>query len=324
MASAIETRVEPVDFIQNLGHLALGSRLKRLSDRIMAAGQEIYARSHVGFEPRWFPLFRLLADRGPMSMSEAATALRLTNAAISQVVRPMTKAKLVVAKKDPRDERKKVLSLTTEGEALLPSLRPLWDDIERAARELTDFAGIDLLAAIDGVEQALDEEGLFERTARIGKARALEEVEIVDYEPQYAKAFRDLNVEWLEKHFEVEPVDEAIFERPEKILEDGGTIVFARLGDEIVGTCALVKQKDGYEVAKMGVTEKHRGKHIGKKLLEAVIDRARAMGLDAVFLITNSGLIPAVTLYRTAGFRVTHSGPHPKYARGDLVMSLDL
>ena len=290
----------------------------------MSAGQEIYRCSDVDFEPRWFPLFRLLADRGAMTIGEAATTLKLTNAAVSQVVRQITKAGLVTAEKDEYDERKKILALSPAGKALLPRLRPLWGDIERAARELTDFAGLDILAAIDGVEQALDREGLFERTRRIGRARDLEEVAIVDYEPELAPHFRRLNVEWLEKDFSIEPIDEALFARPQAIINKGGVILFARLGNEIVGTCALIHHGEGYELAKMGVTEKHRGKHIGKKLLVAILDRARTLDAKSVFLITNSGLVPAVMLYRSMGFRVTHSGPHEKYARGDLVMELPL
>jgi len=47
----------------------------------------------------------------------------------------------------------------------------------------------------------------------------------------------------------------------EKILQPGGHILMARYNREIVGTCALIKTDDDtYELAKMAVTERARGK----------------------------------------------------------------
>ena len=313
-----------MDFIQDLGHLALGSRLKRLSDRIMSDGAEVYREAGLEFEPRWFPLFRLLADRGPMSVGEAASALGLTHAAISQTANVMTKQKIIAAKKDRGDERRRVLSLTELGMEILPKIQPLWTDIESAVREVVDYGGVDVLAAIDGIEHAMEREKLSERCARLRRRRELEEVSIVDYQPRYAADFRRLNEDWLRKYFTIEPVDVEIFENCQRILDDGGKILFAKIGGEVVGTCALFKQGDTYELAKMAVEERWRGKHIGKKLLQTAIERARKLKARSVFLMTNSSLVPAVSLYRSVGFRVTHSGPHPKYARSDLTMQLDL
>jgi ribosomal protein S18 acetylase RimI-like enzyme len=236
----------------------------------------------------------------------------------------MMKQKIIVAKKDKGDERRRVLSLTELGLEILPKLRPLWIDIETAVREVVDYSGVDVLAAIDGIEHAMDRESLAARCTRLRRQRDLEEVKIVDYARKYRRYFEQHNVEWLEKYFTVEPVDVEIFENCERILEDGGAIIFAKIGDEVVGTCALLKQGDGFELAKMAVTEKWRGRHIGKKLLVAALDRARELGARTVFLLTNSSLVPAVSLYRSVGFRVTHCGPHPKYARSDLAMELEL
>jgi len=44
-------------------------------------------------------------------------------------------------------------------------------------------------------------------------------------------------------------------------LQPGGHILMARYNREIVGTCALIKTDDDtYELAKMAVTERARGK----------------------------------------------------------------
>jgi ribosomal protein S18 acetylase RimI-like enzyme len=192
-------------------------------------------------------------------------------------------------------------------------------------RELAEFAGADPLIIVDGIEQAMTQDGLVERTRRLRRARELAPLQIIDYEPAHAGAFRRLNEEWLRKYFTIEPVDEETFARCGDIVSGGGAILFARLDGELVGTCALIRETaDRFELSKMAVTERYRGLHIGKRLMEAALDRARELGGRTVFLMTSSRLDAAVSLYRRTGFRITHSGPHAKYARSDLVMEMDL
>lgn len=315
-----------MDFLRELGLLALGSRLKRLSDRIMAGGQAIYGGRDLAFEPRWFPVFRLVADRGPTTIGAAARALGLTHAAVSQTVRQMVQRGVLSSRRDASDERRRVVDLTDDGRELLPRLRPLWDDIHSAARDVAQDCGADLLAVLDGLEHALEESNLAERTSSYERERARDSVQIVDFTQQTRDAFRDLNVEWLHEYFRVEPVDEETLSNPEKIiLEPGGAILYAKVDGVIVGTCALQKTDDDvYELTKMAVTRGYRGRQIGKRLMQATLERARRLGARKVFLVTNSGLAPACTLYRRSGFKVVHTGPHPKYERGDLVMEMDV
>lgn len=313
-----------MDFVNDLGYLVLGSRLRRLSDRIMASGQEIYRSAAIDFEPRWFPVFRLLADHGPMTVGVCARRLGLTHAAVSQTASAMAKRGIITSRKDADDERRRLLELTDKGRDLLPFLRDIWEDIESGIRDAVDYGGVDVLAAVEGLEQALAVQSLSERVSQHRANRLMGEVEIVGFRPEYREYFKTLNVEWLEKYFSVEPVDREMLWNPERIIDDGGEILFAKVGDEVVGTCALQKQGDKWELTKMAVTEAHQGRKIGKKLMIATLDVARRMGISRLYLVTNSSLSTAVSLYRKVGFRVTGCGPHPKYERGDLTMELEL
>lgn len=313
-----------MDFIQDLGLLALGSRLRRMSDRIMASGVVLYRAAGVDFEPSWFPVFRVLADRGPQTVGECARHLGLTHAAVSQMARKLIARGLVTASKDAEDERRKVLSLSAEGQGLLPELRELWGDIEACMADAVDYGGVDILAALEGLESAMAVSSLSDRVAERRRSRQLAVVEVVDLEDDLAPHFKRLNYEWLEKHFHVEPIDVEVLGHPERIVDDGGAVLFAKVDLDVVGTVALMKDGDEVELTKMGVTEAWQGKGIGAKLLAAAIERARTMGLESIFLITNSGLTAAVNLYRKYGFRVVQSGPSGKYERGDLRMELTL
>jgi putative acetyltransferase len=143
---------------------------------------------------------------------------------------------------------------------------------------------------------------------------------------EHRAAFERLNVEWLERFFAVEPIDRELFADPQGlIVEAGGAIFMARLADEFVGTVALLPTGERqFELAKMAVTASVQARGIGEMLVRACVEHARAAGAQQLQLMTNSKLERAGRLYRRLGFRVIASGPHPKYARTDLIMALDL
>ena len=160
------------------------------------------------------------------------------------------------------------------------------------------------------------------------ETRSVDPVEILEYDPRFRDHFRLLNLEWIERFFQIEPPDREILEDPEThVLKRGGHIFFARLGEEIVGTCALLKHDDRtFELAKMGVTPSAQGKQIGRRLAEETIRQARSAGASVLFLETNSRLLAAIRLYESLGFM--HFTPPPshkeRYARADVFMRMEL
>jgi GNAT superfamily N-acetyltransferase len=150
-------------------------------------------------------------------------------------------------------------------------------------------------------------------------------IEIVNYRPSYAIIFRELNYEWIRKHFEIEESDRKMLEDPKGyILDKGGAILIALLDGSPVGTCALIKMKEGsYELAKMAVSEKAQGQKIGWKLGLATIEKARELGANKIYLETNSVLTPAINLYKKLGF--THgSSQESPYSRCNVQMEMKL
>jgi GNAT superfamily N-acetyltransferase len=307
------------DHIHALGLMALGSRLRRLSDTMMGAVSALYADAAVGFEPRWFPLYRLLEAHGPLPVSEAAARLRVTHAAVSTLARQMRHRGLVQAEKDPTDERRTLLSLTDAGRALGDGLAALWADLEQAITGLLG-EGPDLMAAVSGVEAALARRALVDRVRDATAARG-EAVQIVEFTPALAPDFERLNLAWISRYFTVEPKDRATLEQPQRtVIDPGGQILFAQVGGATVGTCALIVVAPGvFEVAKMAVDEAWQGRGLGRRLMEAALAWAAAAGAHTVELETNSALRPAVALYRKMGFEDAPLADSP-YRRCDVRM----
>lgn len=150
---------------------------------------------------------------------------------------------------------------------------------------------------------------------------------IVPYSETYKDAFRSLNEEWITKYFQMEEMDRVALHHPkEYILDKGGYIAVALINGEPVGVCALIPcQYDGYdfELSKMGVSPKAQGKGIGKLLGQHIIDKAKQLGAQKIFLESNRKLAPALSLYKKLGFKEMTKISSP-YARSDIQMELTI
>jgi putative acetyltransferase len=95
----------------------------------------------------------------------------------------------------------------------------------------------------------------------------------------------------------------------------------------VIGCVALEPTGDGvFELSKMAVAPDERGRGTGRRLMNAAIERARALGATSLFLGSNHRLEAAVGLYESAGFRHVardRVGPLP-YARADVFMEMEL
>ncbi len=146
-------------------------------------------------------------------------------------------------------------------------------------------------------------------------------MEIVEFRPEHASAFKALNEAWISKSFVLEPKDREVLDDPQgKILAKGGRIFMAVHESEAVGCVALLKMADGgYEVAKMTVSETLRGTGMGRRLMERCIEAGIEDGVPRLYLETNSGLAPALALYRATGFKDL-APAQTEYARADVFM----
>ena len=161
-----------------------------------------------------------------------------------------------------------------------------------------------MLEVITKIENELEKKNVYQRVvARISNERG-DKLRLLQYRPTFKKPFKNLNREWLTEYFEVESEDERILSDPQRhIINPGGSIFFAEHEGEIVGTTALVKHNQRvYEIAKMAVTKKHRGQHIGERLARAAIEKAAELGAREVMLVTSLKLKAANELYRKLGF----------------------
>jgi len=151
-------------------------------------------------------------------------------------------------------------------------------------------------------------------------------VEIVPFNETLAPHFETLNREWIERYFAIEAADRVLFADPfTAIVKPGGQIFFVVAGEQVVGTCAVVRHDARvYELAKMAVSPEAQGLGYGSRLMEAAIEFARKAGAETLVLLTNSILGPALRLYENHGFKRVAVSISDEYVRADVQMELSL
>lgn len=153
------------DYTRSLGGAGLGARLRRLSELIDGDTARVYAALGVRFEQRWFGVLNQLVLKGPSTVGELAATLGITHVSVSQTRSSLQTAGIIVSEPDPADARRRLLTLTAEGHALVAQLKPLWSIFETVALELTAEAG-ELMASLDTLDDALARQAMYERIMR--------------------------------------------------------------------------------------------------------------------------------------------------------------
>lgn len=314
-----------MEFYNNAGKMALGSRLRRLSEQITEDAGQVYKMYNVSLQPKWFPVFHALSQGQDKTITAIADEIGHSHPSVSTIIKEMIKQGIVLEKKDKFDGRKTVVTLSKKGKEVVNTIAPQYVDVTNAIEEALSQTRYDLWKAIEEWEFLLNQKSLLRRVQEQKKLRESRDVQIVDYTPAYQQAFTDLNEQWISKYFKMEAADHKALDNPQQnIIDKGGYILVALYNNEPVGVCALMKMDDPvyeYELAKMAVSPNAQGKSIGWLLGKAIIEKARSLGAKKLYLESNTILEPAINLYHKLGFQkvIGHATP---YERCNIQMEL--
>ena len=147
-------------------------------------------------------------------------------------------------------------------------------------------------------------------------------MEISPYNSTFSQAFYDLNVQWLQTYFYVEPYDREVLSKPfDHIIKPGGEIFFIKQNNITIGTVALMKRGDGiYELTKMAIKPSKQGKNMGQQLLKYCIDFAKKNNFKQLYLYSNTKLENAIHIYKKYGFKEVTIPKDNPYKRSNIKM----
>lgn len=150
-------------------------------------------------------------------------------------------------------------------------------------------------------------------------------IRIIPYTEDQQPAFRQLNLEWLDKYNLTESHDLEILDDPSgTIVARGGVIFLAEEDGQILGSGALIPEGDGhYELAKMAVTAAAQGRGISRMPMDALLEAAREKEAVKLSLFSNHQLQTAFSLYEKYGFRHVAVEDSP-FVTADVKMELIL
>jgi len=309
------------DFLQEMGYMALATRLKRLSDKMTHSGRQLYKELELDIEPNWFVIFKILQKHEHLSVMEISKLIHFSHPSVVVMVKKMIESGYLTSRPCTDDMRKQLLELSPKASQNLPQLETVWEAGVQGIS--TSMEGTSFLEDLTVLESDFNKVSFKTRTLKM-----LHNTEIIldTFKEKYSSDFAKLNYEWLEKYFEIEAHDSEMLDNPiPYIIDKGGEIIMAMDGAKAIGTVALIKiNNDLVELAKMAVTEGYQGKRIGVRLMDEAIKCAGKMGFKTIMLVSNRTLTPALTLYRKFGFQEVPIDPNTPYKRADIKMELKI
>ena len=163
-----------MNVINELGVLAIATRLQRLAEQMRKDGLLIYKAHGVDFEPKWFPVIYTLHVKPGLSVVELSAEIGYSHPSTITLLKELEKQKLIKSGKDKTDERKRLVQLTEKGKVLINQMKPVWQVMIAATTQLIETKN-NLLKAMEEVEQQMELQSFYQRAKVIMAANELKD-----------------------------------------------------------------------------------------------------------------------------------------------------
>jgi len=151
------------------------------------------------------------------------------------------------------------------------------------------------------------------------RANTLQELTILPFQPEFQAEIKALILAGLAEHWgTLDPNKNPDLDDIAATYAQA-TFLIARHEGRIVATGALVPKSEGTaEIVRMSVAAEMRRQGVGRRLLQALCECARARGYQRVILETTATWRGVIAFYQQFGFEITHE------QEGDLYFVLAL
>ncbi|MEL6718181.1 MAG: helix-turn-helix domain-containing protein, partial [Bacteroidota bacterium] len=104
-----------MSFFEQIGSLAIGSKLRKLSATITEDSAQLYEQYDIALKPKWFPVYYVLSERQQKTITSIAQEIGHTHPSVSKIVKEMIKADLVEERRSNTDKRQNLIQLSEKG-----------------------------------------------------------------------------------------------------------------------------------------------------------------------------------------------------------------
>jgi DNA-binding MarR family transcriptional regulator len=160
------------DVVRELGHLTLGTRLKRIGERLQAQTQRILDAHELPIQAAQFPFLAAIDRLGPLTVGELAEAVGVTQPGATRALAQLAELGYVEIAPAAGDQRRKSVTLTRRGQKLVDvGKRDVWPVIDAAVKDVCKQLSGSLLEQLAGVEDGLAQAPLDRRAVAIRARR---------------------------------------------------------------------------------------------------------------------------------------------------------
>jgi len=161
--------MEIEDVVKELGYLALGTRLKRLGERLQAQTQVVLESAGIDVPAAHFPVLAALGRLGALSVGELTEAVGMSQPGVTRLLDKLAADGLVQSSQSVADRRVRTIELTKSGRQLISKAqRSVWPIVEAAVADACAGPARSLLPVLTALEDALARTSLNERAQRLG------------------------------------------------------------------------------------------------------------------------------------------------------------
>jgi DNA-binding MarR family transcriptional regulator len=154
------------DVVRELGFLSLGSRFRRIGERLQSDVQRLFDESGIEVQSGHFPTLAAIDRLGPLTIGDVAEAIGITQPGATRIIAQLVQANLVKVQPAREDQRRRIASLTVRGQRLVDSSkRNLWPQIEKAVQAVCGNLNGPLLEQLSAIEEGLEAMPLNRRVA---------------------------------------------------------------------------------------------------------------------------------------------------------------
>ena len=155
------------DVVKALGLLCLGTRMKRLGERLQSQTQAIVDAVASDISAGQYPLLGAIDRLGPLTIGELAEALGVSQPGTTRTVNQLVALGYLEVKPSAGDQRRKVVDLSAKGRALVDiSKTEVWPKVESAVTDLCRGLEGPLLEQLAAIEDGLEAESLSSRSRK--------------------------------------------------------------------------------------------------------------------------------------------------------------
>jgi DNA-binding MarR family transcriptional regulator len=156
------------DVVRSFGFLTLGTRMKRIGEKLQADTQRIMDELGAPLQASQYPFLAAIDRLGPLTVGELADAIGITQPGATRTVAQLVELGMLESEQAPDDQRRRIVSLSKEGRRLVATAkRDVWPRIRDAVADLCGDLDGPLLDQLAAIEDGLAAQPLQRRVVKV-------------------------------------------------------------------------------------------------------------------------------------------------------------